>query len=640
MKKLIIKAGALLLAGLLLIGTIGAVGVFAAETALNLAGTGHTKSNDTTYAGTDWSIAGMGDISGHVLFFQYDISGFTPETTVNSAVWRAFHNSGQNWNLAFLKFMTFPCEKSLGSFTATHADLTKAGYVQDANMICEGQVNAVSAITFDTAVPSGETAEVGRYNVDITAAVQTAIKNGQKYFNLAIRPYAGYNALAFKTDSVPKPQLILDTVAPPAVSVTEVAPLPQGTSFDVTANVTKGDAEIAEVQIAVANAEGDAVTDYSAPVITDGNYKWSFPSTLAADSYTITVTVTDVSGFTSSDTIKVRVLGKESFAEVVADPPKQTAVTYNGEWLECPDNWKVNNSSLTSYFAYDISEYALYNLADTDGVVWGCPSNSYNGTIEFYEILSGWDEASVQNGNVPVLAEKPFATVKELSDVDMTAHTKALIEKGADTLQFAVKTSEEETLVIDRKGEDAPVLTLQMSDNQCPVIEADTNGHFSAGNDVMVSVTDDDFVTGVTATLDGVECTVEKNEEQWIVTIPTDAANGNHKLMIYAKDYSGTQTIAEYLLRVGTKIYDNHIIQVNGATATATADVLSGTPVLVIAAYKNNMLIDVTIDSIPENGNLSAAVNVADTQDVTFQSFIFGDAEDFMPLAEAICYPQ
>ena len=635
MKKLIIKAGSLFLAVLLLIGTIGTISVFAAETALDLAGTGHTKYNDENYAGTNWNIEGMGDSSGHVLFFQYDISGFTPETIVNSAVWRAFHNSGQNWNLAFLKFMTFPCEESLGTFVAKHTDLVNAGYVQDANIIYEGQVNAISAITFDTAVPTGESAEVNRYNVNITAAVQTAIKNGQKYFNLAIRPYAGYNKLAFNTDSIPKPQLVLDTVAPPAVSVADVAPLPQGTSFDVTAVVSQGDAEIADVQIEVTNADGDIVVDYSEPFITDNNYIWSFPSTLEAGSYTIMVTVTDVSEFTSSDTIKVRVLGKESIAEVVADPPVQTAVTYNGEWLECTDNWQANNSFLTSYFAYDILEHSLYNIADTNGVVWSCPSNSYNGTVEFYEILSGWDEASLQDGNIPVLAEEPFVVVTELSSVDMTAHAKALLEKGAYALQFAVKTSDEETLVIDRKGKNSPVLTLQRSDNQRPVIEADTDGYFLPGDSVKVSITDDDFVTDMTAFLDGAECTVVNSEEEWTVTIPEGIADGNHKLVIYAKDYSGTQSTAEYVLRIGAQVYDNHIIEVNGTTATATVEAISGTPVLVIAAYKNNMLIDVAVDSILNNGSLSATLNVADTQDVTFQSFIFGDAVSFMPLSKA-----
>lgn len=615
--KKINKLTALLLAWTFVLGTMGITSVFAAETTLDFAGVGHTKYNDANYVGTNLDMSGMGQTSGHVLFFQYDISGYSADTILNSAIWKAFCSNGTNWNNPMFRIMTFDCEKSLGTFNVNHNELLESGYVEDSNVLWSGLASSISTISFTSEIPEGEDSPVNRYNIDFTDAVRNAIRAGKKYFNFVIKPYSGYNELSFFTNKNPLPQLIIDTVIPPKIEIAEHHPVEEGTAFDISAAVTKGDAEIESVVLSVEDANGKEYTDFSEAVIIDNTYTWSFPATMPSSSYKITVEVTDKNALTATKNISMRVLGTETFNVVTASSPVKTAVTYNEKWLNSNDVLMANNNSIIAYFEYDLSENSMYNLKSAE---LSCPDDNFSGTAELYAVTTGWDEESIKSGNIPKLSAQPVATSNGHEVFDLSSYIIEQLRKGVSNIGFALKTTSGE-VKINRKD---MVLSLEQSDNKRPEIIADISKCFVPEDMINLFIKDDDFITAVTATIDSDSCIVSKGaDNQWNVEIPSHAAKGVHKLIVSAKDYSGAETVKEYAINIDG-IFGEHTLVISDGAATATVSNVEDGTILIIAAYKNNELLQLIVESDVAGGALSATLDISgeDNNEISYKSYI------------------
>ena len=617
MVKKISKLIALLLAWTFVLATMGITNVFAANTTFDLAGIGHTKYNDVNYIGADLNMSGMGQTSGHVLFFQYDISGYSMDTVVNSATWKAFCYSGTNWNTPTIRIMTFECEKSLGTFNVNHDELLASGYIEDSNILWSGVASSISTISFTSEIPDGETSPINRYNIDFTEAVRQAIKEGKKYFNFVIKPYSGYNELVFYTNKNPMPQLIIDTVTPPGVEITEHIPVEEGTTFDISATVTKGDADIESIVLSVEDANGNEYTDFSEAVILDNAYTWSFPDTMPSSSYKITVEVIDQNGLTATKSINMRVLGTEAFGVVTVSSPVKTAVTYDGKWFNSKDGLIADDDSMTAYFEYDLSENIMYNVKSAE---WSCPTNEFSGTVELYSIATGWDEESIKSGNIPVLSAQPIALSDGLESFDLSSYITEQFKKGIPKIALALKTTNGE-VKFDTKE---MVLSLEQSDNKRPEIIADISKCFAPEDMINLFIEDDDFITAVTATIDSESCIVSKySDNQWNVEIPSYVANGVHKLIVSAKDYSGAETVREYAINID-EIFSEHTLVVSNEAATATVSNVEDGTILIIAAYKNNELLQLIVESDVAGGMLSATLDMSgeDNNELSYKSYI------------------
>ena len=153
--------------------------------------------------------------------------------------------------------MTFDCEEALGKFSINHNQLLANGYKEDSNVLWSGAANSISSISFTSEIPEGEASPLNRYNINFTDAVKQAIKAGKKYFNFVIKPYSGYNEMGFYAQKNRMPQLVIDTVTPPKVEIAEHQPVEEGTAFDISATITKGDAEIESVVLSVEDANGE-----------------------------------------------------------------------------------------------------------------------------------------------------------------------------------------------------------------------------------------------------------------------------------------------------------------------------------------------------------------------------------------------
>lgn len=600
MKILIKKMSAMLIVCLLAALSFGTVSVSAAETALNYVGAGHTKYNDAAYTGTDLSMSGTGASSGHVLFFQYDISGFNEDTIVNSATWKAFCSGGTNWNLAFITVMSFDADSSLGSFTANYNDLCNAGFVNDKGTLFSGRADQIEQITLTTdEIPEGETKAQNRYNVDFTNAVKSAIKAGKHYFSFAIKPYTGYNELSFLTSKNPLPILVLDTVAAPKITLGEIAPQKAGTPFNAVVNVTKGDSDISSVTLTVKDANGSEYLDFAEAVVDENTYTWSFPSTMPAGSYTITAKAEDEGGLTATASIKLRILGEESFIEVEANPPEKTAVTYNGMLYNGGDTLKANKNSFITYVTYNLKDNAPYNV---NSAYFELKNVAFGGTAELYEVLSGYDEGSIKAGNIPKINSTPLATFSQGTAADVTSLVCENFKNGEKTLSFALKATEE----LAFKKENLK-LTLSQSDNRRPEITEEINC-LNAGETLKFNVKDDDIVTEVKAYLNDEELTVTNEENDiYALTLPSDLENGTNKLTLYAKDYSGAES--EKNLAVTSGAFGAHNLTVSGSSALAEAENVSEGICLILIKYKDGKIDDIMFTSEATGGKLTLSAD-------------------------------
>ena len=562
-----------------------------------------------------WSKSGAGaynfQINTSKAYFQYELPSIPTGAEITSATFYmkddGFGGSQQYYvSGASFTFYKMNAQQQLGtgyksedysSYVSQSAMLTAAN-----NKNFEGALDGLASDFY--------------VEIDFTEIIKAAYAAGETYFGYGVTLSGGsYTVAKSISGNNQIPMLQITYGIPPQLTLPSVSPVIEGNPVTVSATVTPGGSAVSSVDLTIEEVGGGEITGLPAPVISGTSYAWTL-NTLTSGSYTATVTVTDADGFIVEKSVGIRILGSETFLPVPVNTPSETASTHNGKLYDTTQGLKANDSSMISYFEYDLSANGIYNV---NSAVWNL-TNAFAGSFDLYDVKSAWDKESIKNGVAPTIDGTAFATGVCSSDIDITSYVNDKLAKGETKISFALKTQSGEITI----GATDAMLTLEQSDNKRPEILVDTNTSFVSGGVITAEVTDDDIVTSVTAKLDGVACTVSNvSGDEYSITLPTGLSNGVHKLVVTALDYSSAETTVERVVNIGTA-YGAHGITSSGATATATVENATAGTVLMIAAYRNGVLEGITVESDIVGGNLTATVDVSagGTVGVTYKSFI------------------
>ncbi len=584
-------------------------------------GSSDTQANALPY---NWMINIANDTA-----FQYDLSEIPEGNVVSKAIWNFRSTTMFDTHLAFYKILS---QEKFGLWTKNKLEIpafdAKPFYTTP-DMLKDGYKNE----TWD-----GITADY--FNVDLTDAVNEALKNGERYFGFVVKAVQNRSPIVIgrANEYMPYPSLRVTSSSYrlPVISG-EVNNVAVNTPFYTDITVTKGDSDIESVKIYLNdNMLSDSYINQIGDVYT---LNWA-DGIAEAGNYKIKVVASDALGDKAEKEFLFKVVGtSEVTKSVILSDVMAHGNSYNGANWEADYSWQANDDSLIAYFAYD-----LKNVADNGikSVIWSCPNNVYNGKVKFYAILNSWNSMSVDNGIMPELSPEPFLISNGVSAVDMTAYANKLLEKGITTLEFAIRTESADTLVIDKTDKARPYLDIVVSDNVRPVIYTDaSDGDYisaNAENVINVTVAEDGLINNLTATYNDTDCITDGANGEYTITIP-ETSQGLYKLTIIAEDNFGVKTVKDIVLKSGDMPVSNHKISVNGGVANAIADVASSNPVLVLVAYKNNIMTGIAIDSIPENGRLMATLTIESADGLTYRSFICDNSNGFMPIKEYVVYP-
>jgi len=550
--------------------------------------------------------------------FQYDLSQL-PEGTISKVIWNFTTTSKIPTQLEFKKITV---QEPFGLKVLNAPDALpkheSLPFYETTELVSDG----LKEETWD-----GETADF--FSVDLTDAVLEAIRNGERYFGFVVRAIQNRDTIVIGrfVNPTPKLRVTSSTYKLPTIEGT-VNNVAVNDPFSTTITVSEGDSAIKQIDFYLNNE--DVLSEQISQVDDEYTLEWENGISVAGD-YVLKIVAEDVTGDKSIKELSFRVCGTD---EIVSNEVIKTMLdsgnAYNGNAWSNLNSWEANNSSLTAYFSYDLSDYKASGIKS---FLWGCPNNTYNQSVKFYETITGWDSESISSGDAPEIASSAFVENTGVTSVDMTEHVNNLLSKGITTLNFAIKTASEETLIIDKSGENAPVVNVIKSDNLRPVISGGlTSEDFITANTsktINLNVGEDGLVMDVTAIIDDATgCVVSGANDEYSITIPALSA-GIHKLEVCAEDNFGIKTVKTYVLNVGAEPVSSHTLT-KGATTTAAATGASNNTILLLVAYKDGKMIGVSIDTATTDGaSLSASLTLSETPD-EYRSFICDS--NFKPL--------
>ncbi len=505
-------------------------------------------------------------------YFQYELPTLGANETITSAKWEAFTTS-TSLPSKLMKAVEFNTNSIITASSATYNSIIAAGYNDGATPIWSGNASEITALAY----PDGLTTQYAKISLDVTEAIKTAIVDGDPYFSFVVSGTNAYNEILIPKAWSPKPQIIINTAVVPEITVSnKTITAKENTAFTVNATIQEGSSAISSVVLEVEDSTG-ASKETGTLAINGNSYTWTFANGLVADTYTAIIKVTDADGVVTKETVTINVVGTTSV--------NKSSVSSDGLYNA---QFNINLKGWSSW-QYDLGSMNIPENATITGATWYFGFQSapnWSGTeMSFYKQTSqnvyGNAGATSTITADTTFAAEPFVTK------EFTGYANSLPVKDAAT------------------ASEGYFLTVDMTN---AVKSAFENGEqyfgFSVGE------------KGHTTNYFDTDLIMAKS-------------NGAYYWPTLMVEYT------TYTEPVAGTVVANHILNVVNGTATATVDVTSGAPVLILASYVGDKLESCVIaDEIV--GNKLTATLTNTTAGAEFKSFVWENMSTLKPVTDII----